>query len=1189
MSKLINFLTFCCFFTVTPAPNISHVNLTRCENCGIDIPENRYQYHLRTNLHKSNCLLNTKYKNIEIISTAFKNRIISYKLSPFEEYLTPEAFLLDNEKYVSKIINNSLQVFQSVKLNFELFAFFYLSKTGEKQLKSFNTKYNIICKGTNIHELYLNTIHTFEKKLSEFQQRESGWTCESMSHLEININKYTPFRGGSYLDLPSVVKNTKSCINIRNNDNHCFLWSVIAALFPQKNHVCRTSSYPHYSKVLNIDGMSFPPSFKDIRIFEKMNNLSINVYGLDNKHNVTGPLYITTSRKCSHVNLLYIQKNGKGHYCLIKNLLRLVKRQVTDHKGNMFLCESCLQTFVSKTKFTSHNCNEILTELPEKNSYLQFKNFERQQKIKFIIYADFESILMKCNENTSENTRLYEIHQPSCFGYYICCSHDPKLNKYVTYKGLDCVQVFVKYLIADIQEIYRILSQKLPMKPLTVEQENSFENATKCYICNHLLLDDKVHDHDHITSEYLGAAHSYCNLINRVCSFVPVVFHNLAGYDCHLFIKELAKYDGYFKIIPKSKEKYITVTKVLKNKYSSLPIQIKFIDSFQFLNSSLDVLSKNLNEKDFINLSREFHNKDQLKLLLQKGVYPYEYVDSIAKYEENTLPSRDCFYNSLKGVHISDDEYKHAQNVWNLFSIKSLSEYTDLYLKTDVLLLCDIFENFRNTCLRHYNLDPAYYVTASSLTWDAMLLYTGIQLELISDLEIYEFLEKGIRGGLAQCSLRNAVANNKYLSDFDESQPSTYLIYLDCNNLYGYAMTKKIPISDFRLLSTAEIDKLDIANISNESDFGYILDVDLAYPDYLHNAHSDLPFAVEKFTPPGGKNPKLIANLYDKFKYVIHYVHLKECLKNGLIIRKIHRVLTFRQQNFLQKYIDLNTRLRQASTSDFEKDFFKLLNNAIFGKTIENKRKQVNIKLVTMWNDNNNKTNKQLSAEKLIAKPNLKNVTVFSENLVAIHLSPEKIILDRPIYIGFTVLEYAKQHLYKFHYDFIKNKYQNKVRLCYTDTDSLLYFIKTKDFYKDMKDEITNFDTSNFDANNCYNMPRVNAKIPGLFKDELGGEIITEFTGLRAKLYCINSKKIQIKKAKGVSKSVTKQLKLKHYNRTLRSDVNFKSKMNMIKSIKHILYSQEVNKVVLNKTDDKRQILSNQIETLPWGHCSTIF
>lgn len=1176
-----------CFFLTVPSSSIirSNNNLLKCVYCQIEIPKNEYQYHLRTNVHKSNSILRSEFENIDIIATAFKNRIITYRLNPSEMYLTPEAFLMDNWKDVMNLLNVCLKKHNCIKVNFELFAYFVLPTTGEQELKSFNSKFELVYHSTDKNDLYLNIINTFERKLSEFQHCGSGWSCLFMNHLEINVNKYNPLRGGSYIELPNVLKRSKSCINIQNNDNHCFLWSIVAALFPQKRNVCRTNSYPHYSTVLNISDMMFPPSNPDIRHFEKINpNISVNIYGLDNsKHIVTGPLYVTKSRKRNHVNLLYIEKNGKGHYCLVKDLLRLVKRQITHHKGKMFFCDVCLQCFASSKKYNSHMCNKILTVLPEKNTILQFKNYEKQQKINFVIYADFESLLLNCNDFITENTRIYKAHQPSCFGYYICCSHNRNLNKYVTYRGPDCVEKFVTYLLSDIEMIYNILSKALPMSPLTKNQENNFNNATVCHICKQLLFDDKVRDHDHVTSQYRGAAHSHCNLMHRVCSFVPVVFHNLAGYDCHLFIKELAKYEGYFKIIPKTKEQYISLTKIIQTK------QIKFIDSLQFLNSSLDVLSRNLNDDEFIHLSNEFHNADLLKLLKRKGIYPYDYMDSFLKYEENCLPPKECFYNSLKCEHITDEDYKHAEQIWQSLKLKSLGEYTDLYLKTDVLLLCDIFENFRDTCLRYYNLDPAYYTTAPSLSWDAMLLYTKVQLELISDLEIYELLEKGIRGGLAQCSLRNARANNKYLPNFDDSEESTFLIYLDCNNLYGYAMTKKMPISDFRFLSPAEVYAINITNVPDNSDYGYILEVDLSYPDHLHKHHRDLPFAPEKFIPPGSKTPKLIASLYDKFKYVIHYVHLKECLKNGLVLKKIHRVLTFRQENFLQKYIDLNTQLRQASSSSFEKNLFKLMNNAIFGKTIENRRKQVNIKLATTWNDKKNKTNKHLSAANLIAKPNFKNITIFSKNFVAIHLSPEKLNLDRPIYIGFTVLEYAKQHLFKFHYDYIKNKYKNKARLCYTDTDSLLYFIKTKDIYQDMKQDILNFDTSNFDVKNSFEMPRVHAQIPGLFKDELAGDIITEFIGLRAKLYCIKSLNGETRKAKGVNKSITKRLRLHNYNKALLSDSTFKCKMNTIKSIKHMLFSQEINKIVINRTDDKRQILLNQIDTLPWGHCDTIF
>nr|XP_049699656.1 uncharacterized protein LOC126055254 [Helicoverpa armigera] len=1087
-----------------------------CKKCQIELPKTELKYHLRTNVHKSNSLVQSHFNNIFVIASAFKNRIITYRLNPAQgvEYCTPEAFLCENTNDVLKLIHMSLLKNTCVKINFELFAHFVLPKTSEQQLKSFNTKYKVICNNTILSDFYSNAIELLKCKMSEFEHKESGWSFKSVSHLEINVNKYCPMRGGTYLELPKKLKNSKSCINIQNNDNCCFLWSVVASLYPVKKNVCRTNSYPHYSSIFNIEGMSFPVSYEDIKLFETNNNISINVYGVENKsETVTGPLYLTNKRRSIHVNLLYLERKGMSHYCLIKDLARLVRGQVTNHKGNFFLCESCLQFYSCETKYRSHICSKTLSILPDKNSKLGFKNYERKQKINYVIYADFESLLVNCFEKKSENTHNLKKHQPSCFAYYICCSHDPRQNRYVTYRGLDCVEVFITRLIEDVKKINDILLIKKQMIPLTKKEQTQYNNASTCHICDRLLLDDKVRDHDHVTGKYRGPAHTQCNLMFRVCPFIPVIFHNLSNYDSHLFIKELAKHKGHIKIIPKTKEKYLTITKYIDHDNSNRPVQIKFIDSFQFLSSSLDALSKSLTDKDFLHLSTEMRNDNLIYLLKTKGIYPYDYMNTWKKYEETKLPPKEFFYNTLKMEHITDEEYKHAKTVWDAFKITTIGEYTDLYLKCDVLLLCDIFENFRNISLKYYKLDPAYYVTAPSLSWDAMLLYTQVELDLIDDLEMYQMLEKGIRGGLAQCSLRHAKANNKYLPEFNDLEPSSYLIYLDCNNLYGYAMTKKFPITEFRFLNQKEVNCFDVMSISDESQYGFILEVDLEYPEHVHDFHSDLPFAPEKFIPPGGKTAKLIANLYDKFNYVIHYTHLQECLKNGLVLRKIHRILTFRQEEYLKKYIDLNTSLRQASTTTFEKDFFKLLNNSIFGKTIENKRKQVDIKLATKWVDVDNITNKQHGAEKLICKPNFKSVSVFSENLVAVQLKPEKIFLDRPIYIGFSVLEYAKLHLYQYHYN-MKKKYMNNIRLCYTDTDSLLYLIYTKDIYSDIKNNLKDFDTSNFHLDNPYLIPRINEKVPGLFKDELGGDVITEFTGLRAKLYCLLSSKVQIKKQK---------------------------------------------------------------------------
>lgn len=216
-----------------------------CDKCKIEIPKHEYRYHKRTNIHKSNCLIKSKFEHIDIIATAFKNRIMTYRLNPSieDEYLLSEAFLDGKRDDIYKLIELSLLKHKCIKVNFELFAYFVLPKSGEQQLKSFNTKYEIIYKSTDLNEIYLFIRETFKMKLTEFEHCESGWSFTSVSHLEININKFSPMRGGSYLELPSVIKNAKSCINIKNNDEYCFLWSILAALFPANNNVCRPSSY----------------------------------------------------------------------------------------------------------------------------------------------------------------------------------------------------------------------------------------------------------------------------------------------------------------------------------------------------------------------------------------------------------------------------------------------------------------------------------------------------------------------------------------------------------------------------------------------------------------------------------------------------------------------------------------------------------------------------------------------------------------------------------------------------------------------------------------------------------------------------------------------------------------------------------------------------------------------------------
>ena len=288
---------------------------------------------------------------------------------------------------------------------------------------------------------------------------------------------------------------------------------------------------------------------------------------------------------------------------------------------------------------------------------------------------------------------------------------------------------------------------------LTPAKQISFDIAETCHICRKELLTDKVRDHCHFTGQYRGAAHNSCNLQCRKPMILPVIFHNLQGYDAHLFIKQLACLPGELNCIPSTEEKYISFSKKIKvDEYKSkrtgetvsLYFELRFIDSFKFLQTSLANLVGNLQPDDFHNTKEIF--RENVELLTRKGVFPYDYVSSMEKLSETQLPPKEEFYSKLNGENITDDDYQYAINVWNTFNCQTIRDYHNLYLKSDVLLLADVFENFRKTCLHHYNLDPAHYYTSPGLAWDACLKETGQELQLLHDYDMLMMFEKGIRG-----------------------------------------------------------------------------------------------------------------------------------------------------------------------------------------------------------------------------------------------------------------------------------------------------------------------------------------------------------------------------------------------------------------------------------------------------------
>ena len=256
-------------------------------------------------------------------------------------------------------------------------------------------------------------------------------------------------------------------------------------------------------------------------------------------------------------------------------------------------------------------------------------------------------------------------------------------------------------------------------------------------------------------------------------------------------------------------------------------------------------------------------------------------------------------------------------------------------------------------------MDPAHFLSLPGLAWQPYLKKTNVKLELLTDYNMLLMVEEGIRGGICHSIHRYAKANNKYMENYDENKESSYIQYLDAKKLYGWAMSQKLPKNNFKWVEdTSRINKEFIKNYNENSNKGYILEVDVKYPKKLHDSHSDLPFLPRRMKID--KCKELVCNLQNKNKYVVHIKSLKQALNHGLKLKKINRIIEFNQKAWLKPYIDMNTELRKLAKDDFEKDLFKLMNNAVFGKTMENIRKHRNIKLVT--------TDKKRN--KLVSEPN---------------------------------------------------------------------------------------------------------------------------------------------------------------------------------------------------------------------------
>ena len=518
----------------------------------------------------------TKSAKPDILETALNGHLKSYIIKGVDgmDYLT---FINNNKKEVKNLLNEQEK---PIKMRMILTSMFKKGR-GEDIVFTysyFHSKYVInITESTNMNEIYDICKERIIENVDTFQNRGSGWIFEKIIDLRVHIDKYKPISAKSYIQLPDKIIKKEAIINIKNEDNQCFKWSVLSCLFPVNKNSTRVSKKMKLNAAsLNWNGLEFPVQVDKIVIFERNNpKYAVNVYSYDKE---VYPIRISENNgREKTIDLLLISNDETNHYCWIKSMSRLINSQKYKHRRKRFYCERCLLSFKTQKSLDTHTeyCKDhsaIKITLPKKGTMLKFKNWNHSMRVPFVIYADFECLtepISSCQrDDTKSFTHQYQKHRPSGFSYMIKCYDDslfkPQLIEYTAESEDDDVsQKFVNSLEESVRKLHKLSRF---VKKITFNKKNKadYKKAANCHICDGVLNGDKVLDHDHLTGKYRGAAHNNCNLNYTIPKHIPVIFHNLSGYDAHLFIKNLGVSEGLISVIPNNEEKYISFTKTVK-------------------------------------------------------------------------------------------------------------------------------------------------------------------------------------------------------------------------------------------------------------------------------------------------------------------------------------------------------------------------------------------------------------------------------------------------------------------------------------------------------------------------------------------------------------------------------------------------------------------------------------------------
>lgn len=1131
---------------------------------------------------------------------------------------------------------------------------------------------------------YDRQMNKMADQLSIIEGRGSGWSYHSSRRMLVKIWRLVPQTGTGGRDVPIWVQNKKGKINVQNEDDMCFVWSILSCLLadqvPEKNRnkvenyeklvefrdgrVYQTKYYQNRNltktirdlegieiTLLDLRGITFPFSFDQIDRFLELNpHLSIQIMAT-NEMREPHILYQMPDGKerCTHVDLWLYQGPNRDGTKDISHFMWIHKFDTFFGRNNTRkTCDRCLAGFVSEEKLLEHKkkCGEreeipvkadmpkmIKTENGEVPPRAQFTDWKKCLPSPYVIVMDFEAIPKEKHLPCSfflyaipwdqRYKKINEGRPVICRGgrteeERLICDGRVQLIKVGDPQWTDeenarrVMKEFFRQLTKLKSEIAeRVLKHQYPIS-MTAEDEQRFLSSEKCHFCRKPLGEDRVRDHDHLLpgNNFRGAAHSNCNLQANLKNWkIPVFSHNLIGYDSHFIFEYLGEWikdqeKPNIKVVSKGGGVDTFMTFIIRG--------TAFRDSYQLNPTSLDSWIRTLDHRP--EMERILGNDE---LVLQKGVYPYEYFDSFSKFDETEHPTREEFHSTIKGG-ITEKDYGRSLDIRKKFGLHTMGEYHDLYLLADGLGLADCLMAKRRFCMKTDGLDPANYISASQLSYGKLMKSVWDRPELLTEEEMYTFFEKAKRGGInGGGRYRHVKANHKYMGEeYDPNKESVWLVPVDCNALYPTAAKMKMPHSDFRWESPEAaplfLNKELYRTHCKPNGWGAELEVDIEFPKEVHDYLADYPLCpnheevemspyMEKIkeevkknmaVPRSSKSKKLVCTLKPKSNYVVHHKLLRLYIRLGAVVTKVHRMVTFKEKAWVKPYMEKTLHNRREAKTKAEQDNYKLDANSVAGKFLQDTRKYTNIYFDSyakqMHLIDRRRANPLFIDDEAIADGNI-NVTVMKK---------AKAKLNSIIATGTAILDLSKYWMFKFYYDVLKKKYGDRITLIYTDTDSFFLMIKTEDWYQDLRedDELRYWiDLSEYPEDLPDDHPakdlidRSKYKREGFFKCLSKGRYLVEMIQLSSKMYSTLYRDHsgileEENKVKGISRTYTKEeLKMENYRRCLYGEFQQKATFGGMERTGHEIRTVQRTKVSLSFFDDKRYYLSEN-ESLPHGH-----